>query len=260
MHDALKSFFRSKLTEAADFVTERIEMNISIDDAYEGLISDESILQDFRNAMRHTRPGGRHEVVDAWYDIREIKLYVRFNSTPKYPTFLMTGYPRKITHESKLGRALMLPLQVATQWQELEMVTDKFFKMGLTTQQEVFLLPWIRDLLVEHEPTFDTYRKNDMTKILRDIRIIKDRKSPDIFPTITQRINNIRRNAKQLWGQYRMLNSTDQRDLNHNTVISVVRNDKLVSEIVRQELSEIAAQWGNDFIAARLPIRFKIKA
>jgi hypothetical protein len=258
MHDALKSFFRGKLTEAADFVTERIDMNISTDDAYEGLISGEDILQDFRNATQHMRPRGRHEVVDAWYDIREIKLYVRLNSTPKYPTFLMTGYPRKITHESKLGRALALPLQVATQWQELEMVTDKFFKMGLTTQQEVFLLPWIRDLLVEREPMFDAYRKIDVTRILRDIRIIKDRKSPDSFPAITQRINAIRRNAKQLWGQYHMLNSTDQRDLNANAVISVVRDAKLVSEIVRQELDEIATQW-NTRIIERTP-RYRIKA
>jgi hypothetical protein len=157
-----------------------------------------------------------------------------------------------------LGRALALPLQVATQWQELEMVTDKFFKMGLTTQQEVFLLPWIRDLLVEREPMFDAYRKIDVTRILRDIRIIKDRKSPDSFPAITQRINAIRRNAKQLWGQYHMLNSTDQRDLNANAVISVVRDAKLVSEIVRQELDEIATQW-NTRIIERTP-RYRIKA
>jgi hypothetical protein len=179
--------------------------------------------------------------------MRDVKLYVRFNSTIKYPVFLMTGYTCKVTPESNLGRALALPIQVATQWEELVFITEKFIEMDLETKVLAYLLPWMRDLLVESNEEFlGGYRKRDQVQIERDIRIIKDRKSPDNFPVLTQRINDIRRNAKQLWGQYRMLHSTDQREEGKNSVVSVMRDHKLVSAMVVGDMQEIAEKWLND--------------
>ena len=49
-----------------------------------------------------------------------------------------------------------------------------------------YLLPWMRDLLVENdeETMLGGYRKRDMMQIIRELRIIKDRKSPDNFPVL----------------------------------------------------------------------------
>ena len=254
MHIALKEFFRNKLKEAADFVTERIEVNIPVDDAYEGLINDEQVLSAFRAAAQHMHTSSRHNVVSAWYGKRNVKLMVRLNSTAKYPVFLMTGYNCKVTPESKLGRALALPIQVATQWEELVFITDKFIEMDLEAKVLAYLLPWMRDLLVENdeETMLGGYRKRDMMQIIREIRIIKERKSPDNFPILTQRINDIRRNAKQLWGQYRMLHSTDQREEGKHSVVSVMRDHKLVSEMVVGDMQEIAEKWLNDGVYGKL--------
>ena len=246
MHIALKEFFKAKLTEAADFVTERIEVSIPVNDAYEGLINDEQVLCDFRRAAQHMYASSRYGEVGALYGKKEVKLVVRFTSTTKYPVFLMIGYPCKITPESNLGRALALPVQVATQWEELVFITEKFIEMDLEAKVMAYLLPWMRDLLIERGDETWSYRKRDMTQIEREIRIIKDRKSPDNFPVLTQRINDIRRNAKQLWGQYRMLHSTDQREPDQKSVVSVMRDYKLVSEMVERDMQEIAQQWGED--------------
>jgi hypothetical protein len=259
MHIALKSFLQTKLIEAATFVTERIEVNIPINDAYEGLIGDEQVLSDFCNAAQHMQHSSRHGVVSALYGRRDVKLMVRLNSTPKHPVFLMTGYPCKVTPGSKLGRALALPIQVATQWEELVFITEKFIGMDLEAKVLAYLLPWMRDLLIEHGDGTWGYRKRDEVQIERDIRIIKDRKSPDNFPVLTQRINDIRRNAKQLWGQYRMLHSTDQREPDQQSVVSVMRDHKLVSEMVVRDMQEIAMQWRADRYA-NLPARFKVAA
>jgi hypothetical protein len=246
MHLALKEFFKTKLEGAANFVTERIEVNIPIDDAYEGLINDENILRDFRAAAQHMHQSSRHSVVGAWYGRQDVKLMVRLNSTPKYPVFLMTGYNCKVTPESKLGRALALPVQVATQWEELSFITEKFIGMDLEMKVLAYLLPWMRDLLVESNEGFVGYRKREQIQIERDIRMIKDRKTPDNFPVLTQRVNDIRRNAKQLWGQYRMLHSTDQRENGKQSVVSVMRDHKLVSAMVVGDMQEIADKWLND--------------
>ena len=119
-------------------------MNIPIDDAYEGLINDEQVLSDFRRAAQHMRHSSRYGEVGALYGKKEVKLVVRLNSTTKYPMFLMTGYPCKVTPESNLGRALALPVQVATQWEELVFITDKFIEMDLEAKVLAYHRAWMR--------------------------------------------------------------------------------------------------------------------
>ena len=216
MHTTLASHIELQIRIASEFVIRYMPIGLEPEVIYEELIGNEEMAQAFANAAKYLPPVAMSKrmsiIIDDW-GMQSVN--VKLPPCDKYPTYLWpqqsTNWPM-LTRQSRLHRALALPLRVTRDWR---MLHETFSRMEaqMPPQALACIMPWIRQLVAEWEaenPRPVMTKPSKMRRELnRDVDAILDGRAPKRFPRLTEQLNTVCLSGKALFSQYRMLTATN---------------------------------------------------
>ena len=191
-------------------------------------------------------------VVD--YGRTRIPIGVRMSSTERYRQHLMPPAVRMhIDPHSDLGQALAPSLQLTTQWNELLYTCTQMSTMAISASQFAFLMPWARDVMVESRwrerpETFAEHfisgkaNKLDIKQATRDIEHIVEARTPDEFPRLTRRVNDVCMSGNHLLTHYRLLRDIDGKAA-EMPAIRIMRGEMQPDQTLVDEMIAIRTAW-----------------
>jgi hypothetical protein len=247
MNPIVKQFILGQIDNAAQYVCANMPIDITSDEAYETLIGEAHVLDLFAKAAKYMAPADCIKYMPVEYCGQELRLLLRFKPTPKYNSYLWPIYPLQVNSESKLGRELALGVQVMTDWAKLRYVTAYVMNTWERADIASFFCSWLRSMDFDSINASGNLKAANLKSVMREIKIIKDRKLPSCFPSLTQGVRDICLSGNRLFGQYRMIHSTtDNTRFRENEAIpvSVARPQEIkMDEWLTTELEEIRSDW-----------------
>lgn len=246
MHDNLKQLIRNQIITATDFTCGHMPVDLPEEQIYEdlfgGIVGGEIILRAFRAAGRHLQPASLIKRASVVANGQMIVCNLRLASTDKDNHYFVPIAGFAITPESKLARALTLPLQVARQWAMLRQAFDRLADVA-DTMQIAMLMPWLRDMVDERTIEQLCLRKIEQRKVERDVKVITCGDVPNRFPRLTSELNKVCLSGKALFTQYRLL--TDASNEGKLTVppIAVMQTESLLPKWFVAHMIEVLGDW-----------------
>jgi hypothetical protein len=256
MHAALIAFIDKKLSEAADFVLRHMPVALSTDEIYENLVGEPHVVAAFKEAGKYLPPSSLNRRINLGihtpYPPFEIKLLVslRLDPTEKYPVLLLPKYDLDVTHESALGQALTMSINVAREWEMLTQTWEKF--KGAVPDPHVlgFLFPWLREIMLNFDLELldvGIRRKQEREQIEREVRAIQRRMPPKSFPRLSIELNRVCQSGKRLFGQYRMLEAAATSI--ERAPLSINRATNLAPAWLDEHIGECISDWFEEKVA-----------
>jgi hypothetical protein len=231
-------------------------VDITIDSAYEEMlgcstINTAAMIAAFREAVKYLQPQSQFKRFNFTLpDGRTATIQARFSPTAKWPAFLIPNQNLAIDPDGKFAALLHTPIRVATEWVQLEYIWQqlRMDQHGLTNDQLVYLMPWLRECLADFDTTslpVDVKladRKNiarEHTTIMRDANVL-------FFPRLSKDLMNIARSGRVLISQYRLIEAAYTRETLSQSPISVDRASGLVETWVKEHFAEAMDEWQRD--------------
>jgi hypothetical protein len=255
MNKYLISHVDDWLHRAAHFVCTFMPVDITVDSAYEEMLScstvnTEAMIAAFREAVKFLQPQGGHKRFNFTLEGRTISIVAKFIPTAKWPTFLIPAQNLVINPESKFAALLHTPIRVATEWTHLEHIWRRLRAEhhGLSNEQLVYLMPWLRECLADFDITAlpvevrGAERKiiaKEHTTIMRDADVL-------FFPRLSKDLMGVARSGRTLISQYRMIEAAYSHETLTQSPITIDRTDALVEAWVKDHLAEVMDEWQQD--------------
>jgi hypothetical protein len=230
-------------------------VDITDDTAYEEMlacttINTNEMIAHFREAVKYLKPTSQFKRFDFSLGGRTVIIQTQLTPTEKWPAFLFPNQELLINPESKFAALLDTPIRVATEWAHLEYIWQQLRMPvhGLTNEQLVYLLPWLRECLADFDITrlpFDVKvaERKLITKehatIMRDTDVL-------FFPRLSRDLIGIARSGRALISQYRMIEATYSSDTLTRSPITVDSTSTLVEPWVKQHFAEAMEEWTRD--------------
>jgi hypothetical protein len=243
------------LAGVGSFVCKYMPVDITVDTAYEEMLAGTTINTDemiaaFREAVKYIQPLTHQKRLAFTLDGRTVVVHARFTPTEKWPVFLIPNQELLINPESKFAALLDTPIRVATEWAHLEYIWQQLRMPvhGLTNEQLVYLLPWLRECLADFDTVFlpiEVKRaerkliKKEHATIMRDTDVL-------FFPRLSKDLMGIARSGRVLISQYRMIEATYSSETLTRSPITVDRTPTLVEPWVKQHFAEAMEEWRFD--------------
>lgn len=249
MHTILKEYVDKQLDEASGFVLKYLPINLTTNQIYESLIEEPHVIKAFAEATQYLPTASMHKRVDAMYGDTNLKLLLRFQPTEKYNVFLMPKYDLKINSQSELGKALALPVKLATDWEMLSKVWSRMAGQVGDVGMLALLFPWLQEIFIGFDPAkTDKWPKikSEQEKILREVRKIMAGRVPNRFPRLTARLNEVCRSGRTLLSQYRMLEATFNIESLTSSPVSIERMGLSLPEWLNQHMDEVLQDWAEE--------------
>jgi hypothetical protein len=243
------------LARAGSFVCQYMPVDITVDTAYEEMLActtmnTAEMIAAFREAVKYLKPTSQFKRFDFSLGGRTVAIQTQLTPTEKWPAFLFPNQELSINPESKFAALLDTPIRVATEWAHLEYIWQQLRMPvhGLTNEQLVYLLPWLRECLADFDITSlpvevtRTERKvieKEHATIMRDTDVL-------FFPRLSRDLMGIARSGKVLISQYRMIEATYSSETLTRSPIKVVSTTTLVEPWVKQHFAEAMDEWRFD--------------
>jgi hypothetical protein len=128
-------------------------------------------------------------------------------------------------------------------WQQLRM--DQH---GLTNDQLVYLMPWIRECLADFDTTSlpVDVRVADRKAIAKEHATIMRDANVLFFPRLSKALMGIARSGRVLISQYRMIEAAYTRETLTQSPVYVDRANGLVETWVKEHFDEAMGEWQRD--------------
>jgi hypothetical protein len=243
MQHFLTSYINSKLTEAIISVSNILRISLPSDQLYEELVPYDVQL------ATHDLAGLIQPVaLGTVKPVNGIEMHIYLESTSAYPCFFTPVHGFRILPESKIRSQFDLLAQTAVEWANLRYVVSQFSM--LPPRAFSMLMPWARDLALDHDAFKDKEDKDDHQQMVERAALkglIAGRATT--FPAITPAVNAICKSGVQLFAQYKLSQDAIP-EYKHDSYILINPESVSVSTQLMQEVQVIIDNY-HDRLALR---------